>query len=1464
MTGETAPQATPQSRRIRGLFLILLWIFLGLIFTLSTASLVLLRTHTGHKLLESGINRLLHSEEGLRVHIQGLHGALPFAIGISGLRLSDPEGTFFEGKDLRLVLSPADLLSGRIHITEIHSRYLGLYRLPGLPPGKAPAEKPGKEKAFPPNLPAILLDQLLLEEVYLADTVAGEDIRFRVEAFLGADDTTWQAGLHARVFEGPPGTLQLDAGYFPATRLLNMNLQLEESSGALALMLGLAEKMPLSASLGGEALSGAWSGDLHVQAGDRNKIQTSIHLSWEDLPTLLLDGRWELDENLLPAPLAGHMASGHFATALSREQSGDIFISDLALGNKALDIRAKGHLHPTKQEMDTDLSVHLRDTETIARWIHVNPGSEVTLHANVSGSFTSPHTRLELQLTNPDVVGISFSDLSLKGELSLRENKKGLPDLVASGRITGKDFLYVYAPLPDRLEADFDLHYALSSGDLLVNDLSITGEGLAFQGHGSMNTKNLRNNFSARLNLNQLTPWIAPYGMADLGAAGTLTTHMQGVFYPLDLHFDIETSLTEMTGLPAPLDILAGERANLTGELELGYRHTEGSELGIHIRGARLTTALAELSGHMNLFPMSRHMESRGDMLLHETADLLPDKGVSGALNLGATLQGRLDELSLSATLTSTTLTLPTSPMPFSLDLAITDIPRRPTGNLTLSGGPEKLPFSADIAFFRDNGELMLNEITFRLPGADVAGNAGIHLSTMDVLADIKAHISDAAPLASLAGLNAAGTATLDLRLLSHQGQQDATLLLSMNHWKTDVASLGHLLFEGTAHDLTGQATLDATLLADNLASGTSLLEHTRASARGSLKDLSLFFESQGKQNDLPFYLDFEALYNEEKQKRSFTLHSLYAQLDGHTLSALSPIELHQKGDTFTLRSLNLALDKGELQAKGIWSPERIELTSQLQKLPISLLLPAAKGTVDARMSLSGSPSNPEGHVSLTASQLSTRTSHEQALPEMEVKTDATFHHQVFSIAIHAREMHGNKPILTGKGSLPVKLSLAPFRFLLPQDTPVQAAIRGELDLARLGFLFMPDHQLLEGKALLNLQIEGPLHAPRPSGTLTLEDGVYQHLEQGLLIRDMAASVSMTGGAIRLDSFTASDGFRGLAQGTGEISLSSNNNFPFQLSLNTERFRVVDNPSLMAAIAQGSLNIQGTHLQQEVTGDIRFERVEIFLKEFGGPDIAELTVVEIHGPGEEDEPPPRTRPPMDTRLNLQLHFPSRIFVRGRGLDSEWGGNLDITGQAKDPVVRGDIRLIRGRLDFLGKRLTLSQGTIMLDGSQPPSPFVSFEARQEGREVVSILRVEGQPPQLDFTLSSEPALPQDEVLAQMLFGRSLATITPIQAAQLALAARELAGYGGGPGAMDTARSFFGLDDLNIVSDGDDNDDIRLRAGKYVHEKVYLRVEKDLRTNDDLVSADVELSRRITLESKIGPKGGGMGLFWKKDY
>ena len=91
----------------------------------------------------------------------------------------------------------------------------------------------------------------------------------------------------------------------------------------------------------------------------------------------------------------------------------------------------------------------------------------------------------------------------------------------------------------------------------------------------------------------------------------------------------------------------------------------------------------------------------------------------------------------------------------------------------------------------------------------------------------------------------------------------------------------------------------------------------------------------------------------------------------------------------------------------------------------------------------------------------------------------------------------------------------------------------------------------------------------------------------------------------------------------------------------------------------------------------------------------------------------------------------------------------------------------------------------------------------------IATVSGSASDPSVIFSSVPQLPQDEVIALLIFNRGLADLSPFQVVQLASAVRELNG-GRDNGLFSQIRNAAGLDDLDIQTDVDGS--AVVKAGK----------------------------------------------------
>jgi translocation and assembly module TamB len=228
-------------------------------------------------------------------------------------------------------------------------------------------------------------------------------------------------------------------------------------------------------------------------------------------------------------------------------------------------------------------------------------------------------------------------------------------------------------------------------------------------------------------------------------------------------------------------------------------------------------------------------------------------------------------------------------------------------------------------------------------------------------------------------------------------------------------------------------------------------------------------------------------------------------------------------------------------------------------------------------------------------------------------------------------------------------------------------------------------------------------------------------------------------------------------------------------------------------------------------------------------------------------------------LDLAINAPARVFLRGRGLDAEFGGSVRLGGTTANVIAQGGFQLIRGRLDLLGKRLVITEGNVTLQGGFDPYLRVVAETRAD--DIVVRIVVEGNASAPEVRFTSVPDLPEDEILARLVFGRSIEQISPFQALKLASAVATLAGQGGA-GTVDNLRRGFGLDDLDVTTDAEGN--TAVRAGAYITENIYTDVTVGADGKAE-INLNLTITPNITARGRVSGSGGtGLGVYFEKDY
>lgn len=418
----------------------------------------------------------------------------------------------------------------------------------------------------------------------------------------------------------------------------------------------------------------------------------------------------------------------------------------------------------------------------------------------------------------------------------------------------------------------------------------------------------------------------------------------------------------------------------------------------------------------------------------------------------------------------------------------------------------------------------------------------------------------------------------------------------------------------------------------------------------------------------------------------------------------------------------------------------------------------------------------------------------------------------------------------------------------------------------------LADPVTLSGGLNLDLALRGPLALRSLAGRVTLAGGRLAYPMRGLTLGRTEAVVDLADGRARVAA-TADIPAGGRLRVGGTVGMATPFDAALDITLEAARLR---DPELFDTVIQGGLRLTGPLLgRAALAGALTVGETELRVPETGftsASDLAAITHMNdpaavratrqragLMGTDATGRTGGSSAGGPDWTLDVRIDAPRRVFLRGRGLDAELGGSVILRGSLRDVRPSGAIGLIRGRLDLLGKRLDLSEANLALEGDLVP--YLTVVASNETDGVVSTVTIEGPASGPDVTFSSMPDLPQEEVLAWLLFGRGLDSISALQAVQLANAVAVLAGRGG-TGIVDSLRQGFGFDDLDVTAAEDGTASVS--AGKYISRNVYSEIEMD-QSGKSKVSLNLDLKPGVTVKGSVGSDGeSGIGLFLERDY
>jgi translocation and assembly module TamB len=1375
------------------------------------------------------------------VHLDAIEGLVPFDMQLVGLRLSDRDGTWATADRISLSWSPSALLAGRLQVDALTAGTIDVARAPAVEQVQEP-EEPGP---LIPELPiAIDLRRLSVDRVALAAPILGEPAALSLEARaqLGeiADGVT--ASLQVQQLEGNTGTAAIEIVYRPDDDFLKLQADVAEpQGGVLGRLLGLPQGSDFRIALAGEGPLDAWQGRMNATLDGTPLLDLTASIAGRETRTIGFTLRAAPDP-LLPDNVRPLVAGGVDAKGALGIMPGvaAVQVSEFSATSAAGRVTATGRLG-LSEPGDLAATIVLADSRPFSALAPDVTWLGATLHARLQGTINAPHVTADV--TAQDLaaaefqVGTSRLNLDATAEQGLEQPIGIRADLTLSALASPDPRLDTLLSDGVRLNVAGNLD---RTGTLVAERIDLRAQGLVLSGSARAEQWGARARVAdATLAIADLGAIGGPFGFQGKGAADVA----------LKLDTGAAGDRLEVKGSTRALSLGQPIVDRLLGESPTLHLAVEGKvPEAMTITVAQIAGAKARLDAHGTV--TDRNLNLGFAAGVDDAAAL--DPALRGALAVDGTVTGTMDTPAVAAELNAPSLRVADRAVDhLKLSTKATDLLAAPKIALDGAAMIDRLPATVAASVQVEGEQVAARNLALTLGKSKLTGDLAMAGSLLT--GKLALNAADLKQFESLAGLPLSGALSADITLDAAKGRQSAHLTAKGRSIAAGEAfRTAGLDATATMSDLFGAPAIDADLnLADPVIADQRLTQ-VSLTTKGPLTALRTTLSATGE--DLK--ANAEAEVAQIAAGYRVTVGSLAVAIKDIDVKSQQPAVITLAGQSTRIEDVALAVEDGSLKLNGSVAPDAMEVAATIDQLPLSLARAFAPdvpitGRLNGEVALSGTLAAPNGKFALTGSDIGASDVREQ---QADIEIAGTFAQGGLDVKGALKPKSGGELAFTA--ALPT----------LSADGQLEARANGTFDLSLLDAFLAGGADRIKGKAELDLVASGRLSAPDVSGELRLIDARYDNLRYGIKLRKIAAEVRAEGPAIRLVSLTATTPGGGQLSGQGTVDLARG--IETDLKIQARNATVIDT-DLATAIIDSDLAIVG-NLQSDLKlgGKVKVVRADIRVPDNLPPSVQEIEVVEVNAtPQVAARIAARTPPPEQTAivdLDLAVEAPQQIWVRGRGLDVELGGAVHIGGTTSKPDVDGAFKLRRGSLDIVGERLEFKEGQLTFEGGEQIDPYLDLTAETRATDITVTAKVEGPARLPRITLSSVPDMPEDEILARLLFGKSAGALSPFELLQLAQATAELAGVNTGPGVLDKIRKSTGLDRLSL-QETDSAAGPSLTAGRYVAPGVYVGVSQGAKSASSAATVEIEVTPNVKVESEVGAGGtgkAGVNLEW--DY
>ncbi len=990
-------------------------------------------------------------------------------------------------------------------------------------------------------------------------------------------------------------------------------------------------------------------------------------------------------------------------------------------------------------------------------------------------------------------------------------------------------------------------HLRLASAKVDSRDLAISA-------HGDYNIKSKGGKFGVNLSRIDLVLFKAA---GHLSAQATIHTSTET---PASGSLDFRVA--NAGGLPDPVLSLVTEQVDGKATFTL----SDNSRLAID--NATLESSAMSASGTGVLDLIEKTMQTDTSFRVPNLAVLSEPMGRSlgGAIAASVSTKGPWDDFAATLAIDGDALVVDDAKVSHAeLRGEVSGLPATPSGDATLrlSRDDEALSVEAAFAFAKPN--LTVPNFTIESGSNQVRGNVEFDVESKHGQGAVTGDLPDLSAVGRMFDVNLAGGMKVNAVL---EGPPDTEhLRVDLNGAQIGFAdvSAGAVQANADINDPFGNWSGAIQVKGQSLEAGDANLAGYSVGMKGDKNTAELRMAiNEGTVREWPVTL--KTGMTASVSDGWLSVNSLDATLGGHQVTLAEPARASRSEDGATVDLGRIAVDDGEVGGAMNRDGENIAASFSLDALPLELVKlaggPALEGTVGGQFDLEGEASQPTGNGSLRF-----RDVREPGAAYAPFAADVSASVDAGVCKASVKATMDDRISADASAELPVRFSFAPMDVGVDSGRTLRGTCKANADLSVFPQLLDLQDHVLQGRVKSELALGGTAAVPVITGETRIENGRYENLKTGTILDDLHVVIEGKDRELQVTEFNATDGAGGTLSAEGHVDVLPDKRFPFSLKANLANLRVA-NRDTISGQADGTFTVAGDMDKMDVTGAATIGPATVNIPKRLPGEYPELNVTEVNGPDDTSAPKqPEVKTdesPLTIALDVTCDAPGKVYVRSQSMDTEWKGNLHVGGTADAAEVTGTLSPVRGQIVFLDRTFDLRESAITLDGSTPPSPYLDLNAETRTADMTAKLHLYGVYPDVKLELQSEPALPQDEILAKLLFDRNLSDITPFQAVQLAAMLDSMRGNDGFSALTRTSR-MLGNFRVQVRRQGEGVGETSVAVGKYLNDKVYVEVEQGLKDQKGGGRVEYQVTPRISIEGSADSEGkGNVGILYKKDY